>query len=118
MAETSSIAYRLLDSEALKLWETEGVYHGAELDKNDGFIHLSSASEAKRTTELYFKGAKDLLLAELDLTKIDGVKWEAVESRDGALFPHVYDHAIPHAAILRTVAIPMNDDGSHAFPEL
>ena len=44
------------------------------LDKQDGFIHLSTAVQLAGTLNLFFKDTDSLQLLQLDLDKIDDTK--------------------------------------------
>ena len=65
-----------------------------------GFIHFSTAEQPRRVAK-HRAGQRDLLLISVDPAKLgDALVWE--ESRDGALFPHLYgnlDPSIAEAAI-------------------
>ncbi len=66
-----------------------GVYTGSKLDKKDGFIHLSTISQAQQTLDLYFQNVENLIIAKINIEEFEGIlKWE--ESRNGDLFPHIY----------------------------
>jgi uncharacterized protein (DUF952 family) len=43
-----------------------------ELDKNDGFIHLSNAEQTPITAKLFFKDFDELWVLRLDSGKLDG----------------------------------------------
>lgn len=43
-----------------------------ELDKNDGFIHLSNAEQTPITAKLFFKNFDELWVLRLDSEKLDG----------------------------------------------
>ncbi|KAK4075820.1 hypothetical protein Trihar35433_2380 [Trichoderma harzianum] len=56
----------------------------SQLDANDGFVHLSTATQVPNTADLFFTEATELWLIKLELAKLaDPLKWE-----DG--FPHLY----------------------------
>ncbi|KAH6609627.1 hypothetical protein Trco_002973 [Trichoderma cornu-damae] len=56
----------------------------SELDANDGFVHLSTASQVPNTADLFFANASTLWLIKLELAKLaDPLKWESG-------FPHLY----------------------------
>ncbi|KAM0256290.1 hypothetical protein ACHAQJ_005055 [Trichoderma viride] len=56
----------------------------SELDANDGFVHLSTATQAPKTADLFFTDATSLWLIKLELAKLaDPLKWESG-------FPHLY----------------------------
>jgi uncharacterized protein (DUF952 family) len=62
-----------------------GVYQPPSLAK-EGFIHLSTAEQWRRTAARFFAGQQGLLLLELDVSGLD-VRFEAA---DGESFPHLY----------------------------
>ncbi|MBX3564425.1 MAG: DUF952 domain-containing protein [Sphingomonas sp.] len=86
MRETT--AYKVLTADQMTALE-QGSFKGAPVDRKDGFIHLSTASQLQETLDRHFSGQDGLWLAAVDLEALgDTVKWE--ESRGGALFPHLY----------------------------
>ena len=65
------------------------------LDKQDGFIHLSTAPQLAATLDLFFKDSDSLQLLQLNLDKIDETKliYESSYPNDGkrkSAFPHLY----------------------------
>ena len=85
---TDRIAYKILTAHE---WEAlnAGVFQGAAIDKVDGFIHLSTASQLTETVDRHFSGQHGLIVAAINLVALgDAVRWEP--SRHGQLFPHVY----------------------------
>ena len=95
MADT--IAYKVLTSDE---WAalSAGAFQGAPIDKADGFIHLSMASQVTETVDRYFAGQSGLVIAAIDLAKLgDAVRWEP--SRNGQLFPHVYGRLMSQSVI-------------------
>ena len=94
--------------------ERAGVYRGSEVDRNDGFIHFSTAEQAAETASKWFAGQHDLVLVAVDADALgDKLKWEP--SRGGARFPHLYDE-LPLKAVHRVDALPLDETGRHAFP--
>jgi uncharacterized protein (DUF952 family) len=94
--------------------EGAGVYRGSAVDRNDGFIHFSTAEQAAETAAKWFAGQHDLVLVAVDETALGGnLKWEP--SRGGALFPHLYD-ALPLKAVQRVDPLPLDETGRHVFP--
>lgn len=93
-----------------------GVFTGAPIDVADGYIHFSTAEQARETADKHFTGQTNLLLVAVDADKFgDRLKWEV--SRGGALFPHLYG-TLDLSAVLWTKALPLGPDGHHVFPEL
>lgn len=99
------------------LWraaEAAGRFDGAPVDLADGYIHFSAADQVRETAARYFAGEDGLLLIAVDADSLgDALIWEP--SRGGALFPHLYAPLDP-AAALTVEPLPLEADGSHAFP--
>ncbi|KAF4548725.1 Hypothetical protein D9617_25g060530 [Elsinoe fawcettii] len=92
--------FKILPTDAFAAWKSSGTFTGSGIDLNDGYIHLSTASQSKETYNKYFKDQSGLVVAEVDLEKVqDEVKWEP--SRGGDLFAHVYGK-IPLTAVTRS----------------
>jgi uncharacterized protein (DUF952 family) len=108
--------YKICDESVWRRAEAEGVFRGAGIDLADGYIHFSTASQARETAARHFAGRRGLVLAAVDPMKLgDALKWEV--SRGGALFPHLY--APLHVADVAWVApLPLGPDGGHVFPVL
>lgn len=112
MALIYKIAPRALWSQA----ETVGVFAGAPIDIADGYIHFSTAQQAKETAAKHFAGQDNLVLAAIDPAKLgERVRWEP--SRGGQLFPHLYA-ALPLDAVVWVKDLPLGADGIHTFPDL
>jgi len=94
---TDKIAYKVLTADEWAALNA-GSFEGAPIDKADGFIHLSTASQLTETVDRHFSGQKGLVIAAIDLASLgEGVRWEP--SRNGQLFPHVYGHLTPQSVI-------------------
>ena len=66
-----------------------------DLDKRDGFIHLSTASQLAATLSFYFQESLEVILLQLDLDKInkDKLLYEEPYPNEGkrkSAFPHLY----------------------------
>ncbi|KAF4988957.1 hypothetical protein FGRMN_9430 [Fusarium graminum] len=56
----------------------------SDLDRNDGFVHLSTSTQVPKTADLFFTSASSLWVIKLELAQFSSaLKWE-----DG--FPHLY----------------------------
>jgi uncharacterized protein (DUF952 family) len=100
------------------LWQAAaraGVFRGSPVDRQDGFIHFSTAAQVRETAEKHFAGQSNLVLVMVAAEALgDRLKWEP--SRGGALFPHLYgDLAVD--AVDEVIALPIGPDGRHVFPE-
>jgi uncharacterized protein (DUF952 family) len=92
------------------------LFKGAPIDLTDGYIHFSTAEQARETASKHFTGMSDLLLAAFDAEAFgEDLIWEP--SRGGALFPHLYASFAPGSA-LWVKELPLNENGVHVFPEL
>ncbi len=101
------------------LWQEagqSGVFKGAAIDLTDGFIHFSTAEQARETAARHFAGQSGLLLVAVDPGKL-GDKLVFEPSRGGDLFPHLYAE-LPLSAVLWEKPLPLGPDGAHVFPEL
>lgn len=68
---------------------SNGRTRGAPVDRQDGFVHLSTAAQLAGTLQKHFAGATDLVLVAMDAARGGPwLKWET--SRGGELFPHLY----------------------------
>jgi len=103
----------------IELWreaEQAGRFDGAPIDFADGFIHFSTAEQARETAARHFAGQDDLLLVAVEAAPLgDALRWEV--SRGGALFPHLYA-PLALSAVRWVKPLPLGADGSHVFPEM
>jgi uncharacterized protein (DUF952 family) len=69
--------------------ERDGVYRGSEKDREDGFLHFSTAAQLRETLERHYANAIGaLVIAAFDAETIgNALKWEP--SRGDAQFPHL-----------------------------
>jgi uncharacterized protein (DUF952 family) len=107
--------YKIVSADLWRAAEDSGVFTGAGIDLSDGFIHLSTGAQTRRTAQLYFAGQDNLVLVAIDQASLgDALKYEP--SRDGDLFPHLYG-PLPLTAVLSVRALPLGADGDHLFPD-
>jgi len=113
---TVTIIYKICPASLWSEAERTGVFRGSEIDRRDGFIHFSDATQVAETAAKHFAGQIDLLLVSVDATKLsDRLKWEP--SRGGALFPHLYGD-LRLTSVTRVDPLPLGPDGRHTFPLL
>ena len=110
-----STVYKIIAADAWQAATASGAFIGAGIDLNDGYIHLSTGAQARRTAELYFKGQDNLVLVAVDGSSL-GAALKYEPSRGGDLFPHVYG-PLPLTAVLSLRPLPLAPDGNHVFPE-
>ena len=112
----TDIIYKIVPADLWAEAEASGVFGGAPIDLNDGFIHLSTAAQARQTAALYFAGQAGLMLVAADTGKL-GDKLIFEPSRGGDLFPHLYGE-LPLSAVIWERPLPLDEAGNHIFPEL
>ena len=110
------IVYKIVATEEWAEAEAAGAFAGAAVDRADGFIHFSTAEQARETAAKWFAGRGDLTLAAVDAEALgDDLRWEP--SRGGALFPHLYA-ALPMSAVVWSRLLPLGSDGGYVFGSL
>lgn len=106
--------YKVVSSGLWAEAEQAGVFQGAPIDLQDGFIHFSSATQVVETVAKHFAGQRNLLLIEVDAARLgNALKWEV--SRGGELFPHLYSD-MPLDAVVSVTDLPLGSNGDHVFP--
>ena len=83
--------HKILSARAWTDAQAAGLYEGSDLDRADGFIHLSADDQLHETARRHFAGRDDLTILTLDadhppLKAL--IRWKP--SRGGALFPHIH----------------------------
>jgi len=110
-----NIVYKIVPTSLWRDARKKGVFEGAPIDLKDGFIHFSTAEQARETARLHFSGAQGLLLVAVDGDALgEALKFE--QSRGGQLFPHLFA-MLPLEAVLWERPLPLGSDGAHVFPE-
>lgn len=101
-----------------KDWEDAveaGIWAGAAIDLQDGFIHFSTAPQLGETLRRHFAGQAGLVLIAFDAADFGAaLKWEP--SRGGDLFPHLYGALDPTLAKQRW-DLSLGEDGVPLIPE-
>jgi uncharacterized protein (DUF952 family) len=108
--------YKILSADAWEAARRAGRFEGAGIDLADGYIHLSTATQAPETARLYFAGRDGLVLLRIDADALGAaLKWEP--SRGGQLFPHLYG-ALDPALVEAATPIALAADGVPQLGEL
>jgi len=112
---TDAIIYHMCRAEEWRAALPSGSYPGSSQDRDDEFIHFSTASQIRESAAKHRAGQDGLLLLTVNAEALgDVLKWE--ESRGGALFPHLYGD-LPVGAAIRVDPLPLGQDGLHVFPD-
>ena len=108
------LIYKIFAGSEWAALETNGRTTGAPVDLADGYIHFSTAEQARETAAKHFAGRDGLVLAAIDADKLGkALVWEP--SRGGALFPHLYAE-LNRDDVIWSAALPLGPDGAHVFP--
>lgn len=107
--------YHILVSYEWEQAKDSGFYQPISLDW-EGFIHFSTLEQVIGTANRFYRGQTDLLLLEVDETKLSGeLRYEATADSVSELFPHYYGE-LPVAAVLHVWEFPPNKDGRFSLP--
>lgn len=116
MTQRPALIYKIAPATLWAQAEAAGVFTGAPVDHHDGYIHFSTAEQARETAAKHFAGHADLKLVAVESAALgEALKWEV--SRGGALFPHLYA-PLPLTAVRWVKDLPLGADGAHIFPEI
>lgn len=74
----SRYAWRLVHAPEWAAIQEHGFFEGSAIDHRDGYLHMSPASEVKRSAIIYFAGVTDLWLL-----KIGAWAWAEGAGRQG-----------------------------------
>ncbi len=108
------LIYKIFRAAEWAALEADGETLGAPVDLADGYIHFSTAAQARETAAKHFAGAEGLVLAAVDTAPLqDDLRWEV--SRGGQDFPHLY-RALRRSEVVWTAPLPL-ENGAHVFPE-
>jgi uncharacterized protein (DUF952 family) len=109
------LIYKITPRHAWLEAQAAGVFTGAPIDVQDGYIHFSAAHQVRETAARHFTGLEDLLLVCIPAEALgDALRWEA--SRGGDLFPHLYG-PLPTKLASKVINMPLQSDGSHRIPD-
>ena len=108
-----SLIYKVVTSDQWEAARKSGVFRGAPVDIEDGYIHFSTDQQLRATVAKHFAGQTDLILVAVEAAAIESsLKWEA--SRGGDLFPHLYDD-LHFSAVVWEEDLPLIEN-EHRFP--
>jgi uncharacterized protein (DUF952 family) len=98
-------------------WEAaarSGAYEGSSQDRQDGFIHFSTAEQLPQSARKHRKGQPGLVLLAVEPQVLgEALRWEP--SRRGASFPHLYG-ALPVSAVRAVWDTPLDSAGIPVLP--
>ena len=87
---------------------------GSDLDQQDGFLHLSTATQVEQVAKKYFSHLSDGILLQIDYpSKSPLIRWEP--NSKGELFPHAYQ-ALPLSLVKNVFPFKPNAFDYNEFP--
>ena len=109
------ILYRLATPEDWGLARAQGELPLSEADRRDGFIHLSSETQALATAQRHFAQSRGLYALELDGEALSGrVKYEPSGPCGTELFPHLYG-PLDISCVRNARRLERDEDGAWRF---
>ena len=108
--------YKIMDRSQWEQADVEQRVPWTAMDVEDGFIHLSSATQVVDTAHRHYGDAVHLVLLAIDADRLpEGtLRWEA--SHDDDAFPHVYGD-IPLDAVVDVHPLVDDQARQFSFPE-
>ena len=117
--------YRISDTQTWAQSERGELLALSPLDRRDGFVHLSTATQVRDTLRRFFAGHEDVVLLTIQSSRlIDGsLRFEAPSTPDAEfvhhapseLFPHYYGQ-VPRDAIIAAQPLKLDERGAHRLP--
>ena len=86
-----SFLYKVLNKEEWDIAKSIG-YIETELDKKDGYVHLSSSKQLALTLHLYFRELNNVVLLEINTENVKSKLTfeEDISGKRSGIFPHLY----------------------------
>ncbi len=113
--EEPTRVYRIMRLADWAAARAKGALPRSEIDRRDGFFHLSTPAQTLRTAARYFSGEKDLVALEMAYADLKpDCAMEPVAARGGERYPHYY--GVPGAgAVLRVFHLEEARPGVFVF---
>ena len=109
-----SRVYKILTRAEWEAARAAGRFEGSAVDRQDGFIHFSTAAQLAASAAKHRAGQAGLVLLTVDAKALGpALRWEP--ARGGELFPHLHG-SLPLGAVRRVDPLPLGPDGRHVFP--
>lgn len=107
--------YKILPQPEWEAARASGRFEGSGIDRQDGYIHFSTAAQAQETARRHFLGQAGLVVLEVEADDLgEALRWEP--SRGGALFPHLYGGPLLLETVIAYGPLTRAQDGSVALP--
>jgi uncharacterized protein (DUF952 family) len=111
-----SLIFKVLSRAEYELAASSGLYKGSEVDRIDGYIHFSTASQLAETLRRHYAGKADLLILAVPAAPLGAsLRWEP--SRGGDLFPHLYAD-LPLSQVTDMAKVSVGAEGNFELPDM
>jgi uncharacterized protein (DUF952 family) len=108
--------YKILPGAEWQAARAAGRFEGSAVDRQDGYIHFSTADQAQETARRHFHGQAGLVVLAIDADDLGAaLRWEP--SRGGDLFPHLYG-LLDVGLVLGVTDAPLGADGAPVLGDL
>ena len=105
--------YKALTGDQWDAFQADKKFKGSAVDLEDGYIHLSCASELKATLDKWYAAEPKVILVQVKVDEVEThLKYEV--SRGGVEFPHLFA-GLPMSAV-QQVWVVSPDAGVYSLP--
>ena len=105
--------YKALTGDQWDAFQADKIFKGSAVDLEDGYIHLSCASELKATLDKWYAAEPKVILIQVKVDELEThLKYEV--SRGGVEFPHLFAD-LPMSAV-QQVWVVSSDAGVYSLP--
>lgn len=109
----TNVVYHICAEEDWHQAQSNEEFLGSPQDQQDGFIHLSTAVQLRRSLSKFFKGRDDIVCLMVSYSSIEGkVKWEGKSD----LYPHLYGSLLL-SAVVKEQKLVLADDAIPQLPD-
>jgi uncharacterized protein (DUF952 family)/alpha-beta hydrolase superfamily lysophospholipase len=108
------IIFHITDAHSVSHAERTGVFV-PEAYERDGFIHCSYAAQIVTVAEARFRGRRDLVLLEIDRSRVRCEVRDEDLGGEGRLYPHIYG-PLALGAVVAVHPFPCGADGGFELP--
>ena len=108
--------YRVIVPTDWRKAKETGNVPSVEVDRIDGYFHLSPHDQILVTAGLYFSSDQAPAVIEFEAEALGAaLVWESVPERGGRSFPHLYADTLPLSAATALIELTPIPDGGYTF---
>ncbi|MEE2786048.1 MAG: DUF952 domain-containing protein [Myxococcota bacterium] len=108
--------YRIVVPEDWRNAKKTGHIPAVEVDRIDGYFHLSPHDQILVTARMYFSPEQTPAVIEFEADALGPtLMWEPVPQRGGRQFPHLYAEVLPLSAATALIELIALSDGGYQF---